>query len=58
MPPNNLKLTKACYAFTKTKVRANEGSSISFDIRSGIQQRCALFPARYNNAFGWVLGHC
>ncbi len=44
MPPKLLRLIKAYYSSTKMKVRASWTDSMSFEIRSGVRQGCALPP--------------
>ncbi len=41
-PPKFLRLIKAHYALTKVKVLATGGDSMTFEIRSGVRQKCAL----------------
>ncbi len=48
MPPKLLRLIKTCYASTKIKASASGSDSMSFEIRSGVRQGCALSPTFFN----------
>ncbi len=43
------------YGSTKMKVRASEGDSMPFEIRSSVRQRCAISPTLFNCIIDWIL---
>ncbi len=47
MPPKLVRLIRA-YSSTKMKVRVSGSDSMSFEIRSGVRQGCALPPTLFN----------
>ncbi len=56
MPQKLLGLIKAYCSSTKMKVRANGSDSMAFEIRSGVQQGCALSSTDFNYIIHWILG--
>ncbi len=56
IPPKLLRLIKAHYSSTKIKVRATGSDSMSFEIRSGVRQGCALSHTHFNYTIDWILG--
>ncbi len=53
---NALRLIKAYYSSTKITVRASASDSMSFEIRSGVRQGCALSPDFFNYIIDCILG--
>ncbi len=51
-----LRLIRAYYSSTKMKIWACGSDSLSFKIRSGVQQGCALSLTIFNYIIDWILG--
>ncbi len=56
MPQKLLGLIKAYCSSTKMKVRASGSDSMPFEIRSAVQQGCALSPTPIIYIIDWSLG--
>ena len=56
VPPKLLRLIKAYYASTRTRVQVYGQQSRSLQIESGVRQGCALSPILFNYTVDWVLG--
>ncbi|MDY6930075.1 MAG: reverse transcriptase family protein [Pseudomonadota bacterium] len=57
LPPKLLRLIKAYYSSTRTKVRVYGQESRPFRIVTGVRQGCALSPTLFNYVVDWVLSH-
>ncbi len=55
MPPKLLRLIKVYYSWVEMNVRASVSESMPFEIRSGVQQGCALSPTLFNYIIDWIL---
>ena len=57
MPDKLLRLIKAYYQSTTTRVRVYGQESRHFQVSSGVRQGCVLSPVLFNYAIDWVLNH-